>query len=92
MPKSNTEIVCRRNCAGSYSFRRVSDGALIAEAEQGVLHHDPRSWLVTYYRDEGEIGWVQDDNSVAHRLRDAKLWAKKWATTLAETGDRGWVL
>ena len=86
-----TTVKIRRRFAGSYEWKRKSDGAVIMTAERGVLDHDPRAWLVTLYS-KGGTGedWTTDDNEVVYTLRAAKGLAADWAQSLVKTGDLGW--
>ena len=84
-----TKINIRRRCAGSYEWIRTCDGAKIMDAEQGVMDHDPRAWLITFYVACPYGGWVTEDNEVTYTLREAKGLAEGWAEALVDTDDQG---
>ena len=85
-----TKISIRRRCAGSYEWLRTCDGAKIMDAEQGVMDHDPRAWLITFYVACPYGGWVTEDNEVTYTLREAKELAEGWAEALVDTDDQGY--
>lgn len=85
-----TLVKIRKCWAGRYEWVRLCDGTVIMEAEQGVMQHDPKAWLVTFYSNSmGDGDWTTDDNEVTDTLRDAKSMATDWAKALAATNDRG---
>lgn len=94
MPRKTTDKTATkiRKCwAGRYEWVRRCDGAVIMEAEQGVLDHDPKAWQITFYcYSECINAWRTSDNDVTYTLREAKDLVQGWAEGLVATNDQGW--
>lgn len=86
-----TRIKIRKYSAGMYEWVRLCDGAVIMQAERGVMEHDPKAWLITFYSYSPMIGgWITNDNEVTYTLREAKPIAAGWAVSLIATNDLGY--
>lgn len=87
---AKSAVKIRRGWAGKYEWVRLFDEAVIMDAEQGVLPHDRKAWLVTFYSFcPGVEGFTSCDGEVTYTLKDARPMAVDWAKTLARTNDAG---
>ena len=69
---------------------RRCDGAVIMEAEQGVLDHDPKAWQLHFTATASATNAGAPDNEVTYTLREAKELVQGWAEGLIATNDEGW--
>jgi hypothetical protein len=77
----------RRIEAGNYEWYRPEDEAVIAAAAQGVMPHDMKAWVLTFYAYDDDKGWVPVGDSVTDTLREAKDLVEDWAKVLEEHND-----
>ena len=85
-----TATKIRKCWAGRYEWVRCCDGAVIMEAEQGVLDHDPKAWQLHFTATASRPTLAHLDNEVTYTLREAKELVQGWAEGLIATNDEGW--
>lgn len=89
---AKSAVKIRRGGAGKYEWVRLFDEAVIMDAEQGVLPHDRKAWLVSFYSfSPGVEGFCPsvEGLEVTNTLSAARPMAVEWAKTLVRTDDAG---
>ena len=85
-----TATKIRKCWAGRYEWVRCCDGAVIMEAEQGVLDHDPKAWQ-SHFTATASASTLGAPAIMKSRTRCGKEeLVQGWAEGLIATNDEGW--